>query len=73
MYCPEKLKLNKHQVISIPKGREVFGRVGSAIVPQNLYTGDNVAPDHQTKVDQLASTERDMLEEYDRKMNEEGK
>lgn len=73
MYCPEKLKLNKHQVVSIPKGREVFGRIGSVSAPQNLYTGDEVAPDELNKVDSMAATEEALYEQYASEEESKGK
>lgn len=73
MYCIEKLKLNK--AVNVPVGRSVdlFRAVGSRVAPQNLYSGENEVPRDMNKVDELASTEADLLREYDAKMAEEAK
>lgn len=44
MYIPEKLKLNKYQVVKLPRGRDIWKRLCLAGLKEpgkNAYTGDN--------------------------------
>lgn len=53
MLIPKKLKLNKFRHVDIPKNREYFARYGNFNTMDINYTGDDVAPIGQSKIDQI--------------------
>lgn len=68
MYCPEKLKLNKFKLVRIPKGIELFGRIGQIEADPSRYTGDGEAlPFQQSKIDAIAEADA----EYNKYLNKE--
>lgn len=64
MYCPEELKVNRHRVVLIPDGKDVFGRVGRPDIPASLYSGDETPATGLSKTEELAATEARLYEEY---------
>lgn len=67
MFVPEKLKLNKFQIVRIPSPKEYFSRVGNQpIGTNNMYTGDDPAIMNQRKVDSIID-----MEEFDRMRSNE--
>lgn len=77
MYFPdEKMKVNRFKQVAIPRRCEYVRRFGSVAPAQSQYTGDEVAPLPQNKVDQLWFAEQydAMMQERDRqKLAEEQK
>lgn len=64
MYVPdEKIKVNAFRIVAIPRPIEFMRRFGSASSPTSSFTGDEVAPLPQNKVDMLA-----YADQYDRMM-----
>lgn len=58
MYVPsEDMKINRFQQVAIPRPVEYMQRFGSLRAPANQYTGDDLAPLPQNKVDNLAYAE----------------
>lgn len=55
MYIPEKMKLNKFRLCSIPRNRDYFVRYGFAAPGSNSFTGDELAPMPSNKIEQVAS------------------
>lgn len=48
MYIPEEMKLNKFQLVKIPKGKEIWKRLAGVQLrepPANAYSGDETIPD----------------------------
>lgn len=67
MYVPEKLKLNKFVLANIPSNKNLFARLGFLSAGSaGQYTGDNVLPMAQTKIDTFAD-----MEELDRQRQKE--
>lgn len=67
MFVPsDDMKLNRFQQVAIPRPVEYMQRFGSLRAPANQYTGDDLAPLPQNKVDELAFAER-----YDAMMQRE--
>lgn len=67
MYFPdEKMKVNAFKVVAIPRPIEYMRRFGGASMPSSSYTGDELAPIGQNKVDMLSD-----VEAYDRMMQKE--
>lgn len=60
MYIPEKMKLNKFRLCSIPRNRDYFVRYGFAEPGANSFSGDEVAPMPSNKIEQVASYVRYM-------------
>lgn len=54
MYIPDELKINKFEACKIPSPKQLFSRFGDNAPMANMYTGDEVAPIGQSKVDQIA-------------------
>lgn len=69
MYCPEELKVNRHRVVLIPDGKDVFGRVGRPDIPASLYSGDETPTTGLSKTEELAATEQRLYEEYAKSQN----
>lgn len=66
MYCPDpKMKINRFQAVAIPRNCEYMRKFGASVAPSNMYTGEEMAPLPQTKIDMLADADR-----YDRMMQE---
>lgn len=61
MYIPEDLKVNRFKQVPIPSNREYFGRNNGKVLPDNLYTGDDVAIMPQNKIDQITEAELDVM------------
>lgn len=58
MYFPdEKMKVNRFRVVAIPKNSEFYKRFGDTVAPSNSYTGDDVAPLPQNKIDAISAAE----------------
>lgn len=66
MNIPEKLKLNRFKVVNLPSNKDLFSRFGKKSMPENLYTGDDMAPQASRKIDQIAD-----YDAYDRMMQQE--
>lgn len=58
MYVPdEKMRINRFKVVAIPRPVEFMRRFGAAGTPSSSFTGDQIAPLPQNKVETLASAE----------------
>lgn len=67
MYVPdEKLKINKFVQVAIPRTVEFVKRFGNVSPASSLYSGDELAPLPETKMDSLADIDR-----YDQMMQRE--
>ena len=53
----DDMKINRFQQVAIPRPVEYMQRFGSLRAPANQYTGDDLAPLPQNKVDSLAYAE----------------
>lgn len=53
MWIPDELKVNKFEDVKIPSNKAYFSRFGDSAPLANQYTGDEVAPIGQSKVDQI--------------------
>lgn len=69
MYIPEKMQVNKFQDVAIPANKLYFARLGQTDVPTSQFTGDEVAPMNQSKIDQIEAY-RLYAEEEAKKVNE---
>lgn len=58
MYIPEKMQVNKFQDVAIPANKMYFARLGESVPPSQQFTGDEVAPINQSKIDQIEAYER---------------
>lgn len=76
MYVPnDDIKVNRFQQVAIPRPCEYMRRFGALRAPANQYTGDELAPVPQNKVDNLAYMEAyDAMKqrEEDAKQKEDG-
>lgn len=65
MYKPAKMRLNKFVDVAIPKNSDYFMRLNGSRpdIPSSAYTGDDVAPMPDRKVDILAD-----MDSYDKMM-----
>lgn len=65
MYKPAKMRLNKFVDVAIPKNSDYFLRLNGNFpnIPNGAYTGDDIVPQPERKVDVLAD-----MAEYDRMM-----
>lgn len=65
MFIPEKMKLNKFQLVNIPSNRDYLKRFGlsSGVGPQSSYSGDEAIHHSMNKLDSLAD-----FEAYDKMM-----
>lgn len=62
MYVIPELKLNKFQLVAIPKAKVLYARIGRVGLPaSNAYTGDESAQYVLRKTDQI----RDGIEQYE--------
>lgn len=58
MYVPnDDIKVNRFQQVAIPRPCEYMRRFGALRAPANQYTGDDLVPLPQNKVDNLAYAE----------------
>ncbi len=53
MYIPEEMKLNRFKEVSLPSARDFFRTNGEHAMPDNQYSGDDIAPMPQNKVDSI--------------------
>lgn len=60
------MKVNKFEDVAIPSNKSFFARLGQVSLPSSSYTGDEVVPIDQRKVDEL-----DMFEKYAEQMSKE--
>jgi hypothetical protein len=59
MIVPKSLKLNRFRQVPIPRNRDYFGNRGSHSIPaKSMYSGDEVIPLANSKVRNLADTEK---------------
>lgn len=76
MYCPEKLKLNKFKLVSLPKNRDYMTRLGFHEMPASQFTGEEDAVDFENrKVENIHTAQEELaykqwLEEEERKKSE---
>lgn len=69
MYIIEKLKLNRFQVVAIPKASELFARFGRTGLPaSSAYTGDDALAFSERKTEQIANSIQD-YEQYAREQD----
>lgn len=61
MKVVDALKLNKHVVVSVPRNKDLYSRVGGR-VPQ-LGTGGFKAEISKSKLDMIADSESALIEE----------
>lgn len=62
MNIPEKMKLNKFQLVKLPRCREMFARFGQVNSPEGSYSGEEDLPLSGRKSDILADmAERDRV------------
>lgn len=67
MYIPEEMKkVNKFVDVAIPSNRSYFSRIGEVSLPSSQFTGEEVAPINQDKIDQIVD-----YAEYAEKMGNE--
>lgn len=72
MYACPKLRLNCHKDIAVPKARDYVRRYGMQQTPANMYTGDELAPIGQSKIDSILEADalnRDKLGYESREAN----
>lgn len=50
---PEKLKLNKFEMVALPHARKVVNTFGYASSPANLYSGDENSSKPMNKIQQI--------------------
>lgn len=62
MFVIEKLKLNKHKVVSVPRNRDLYERVGGR-VPNQGTTGFQ-SEYGKDKMQILADSEQAIMQEY---------
>lgn len=63
MFIPdEKMKVNRFRVVAIPRNSEFYKRFGDTVAASNSYTGDDLAPLPQNKIDTISQAE---FEAYD--------
>lgn len=68
MYIPEALKkVNKFVDVAIPSNRSYFARLGEVSVPSSQFTGDEMMPLVQDKIDSIV----DYAEYAEKMANEE--
>lgn len=68
MYVIPELKLNKFQLVAIPKAKDLYARIGRVGIPaSNAYTGDESVQYAQRKTDQI----RDGIEQYEQYAREQ--
>lgn len=65
MRIPDKLKVNRFKIVNLPSNKDYFQRFGNRTLPESLYTGDDVAPTNQRKIDSIAD-----YDAYDRMMQD---
>lgn len=58
MFIPEKLKLNKFELVRIPRAKEYISRFGLNPSPASSYSGDDVISNGSNKVENLAAASR---------------
>lgn len=56
MRIPDKLKLNKFRLVSIPHTASYFARFQPSSMPSSSFTGDESAPIGETKLGQMIET-----------------
>lgn len=59
MYIPEEMKkVNKFEDVALPSNKSFFARLGEVKLPESSYSGDEVVPEAQRKVDELYMYEK---------------
>lgn len=58
MFIPDEMKLNRFKEVSLPSARDFFRNNGVHSMPDNQYSGDDVAPMPMNKVDSISDFER---------------
>lgn len=53
MYIPKEMKLNRFKEVSLPSARDFFRTNGEHAMPDNMYTGDELAPVAQNKTESI--------------------
>lgn len=71
MYVPEKLKINKLRVVSIPRAKTIMDRLQGRVPTPAAYSGDESMPMAQNKLDGLREAEHSVMEEYDKMLQKE--
>lgn len=64
MYCPEKQKYNRFEVVDIPSNRDLFFRLGRRMPEANMFSGEEELPQTMSKTDALAAAARQAEQEY---------
>lgn len=62
MRIPEKLKLNKFRLVTIPHNASYFARFQPSSMPASSFTGDESAPMGETKLGQMIETMKQLDE-----------
>lgn len=60
----DKLKLNRFKFVSIPKNRDYFARFGFAKSPANSFSGDDLPPSNEDKIDALVRGQNEFYKVY---------
>lgn len=60
----DKLKLNRFKDVAIPKNRDYFARFGFAKSPANSFSGDDLPPSNEDKIDSLVRGQNEFYKEY---------
>lgn len=70
MYTIEKLRLNKFEEVAIPKGKDIFSKVGARIPSIDMYGGENAPTETMDKLGQLHAAENSILDEMEQAEND---
>ena len=62
MVAPEKMKVNHFKEVRIPENKELYKRFGQYQPGENYFTGDEMIPRGETKVETLARIAREDTE-----------
>lgn len=66
MIVIEKLRLNKHKIVSVPRNKDLYARVGGRIPSQG--TSGFVSELGKDKLDVLADSEAALVAEYQQEL-----
>lgn len=61
MFVPDKMKLNKFQLCSIPDNKTYFARLGTVQALPDQYTGEEFIDPYRSKIEQLSEIRDEML------------
>ena len=65
MYTIEKLRLQKFEEVAIPKGKDIFSKVGARIPSIDMYGGEEAPTENRDKLGQLHAAENLILDEME--------